>query len=383
MDLSYIYQSALALLEPLTTEETYSTIIKEAISLVNGKAGSIFLLEDGELKRVYASDPKLYHIKIRPNGNTYRVFKNQQPYILTHQDVSSIHPQFNKINIGSDLCVPLSYGKITRGVISILSDPGKIFSQQDLRILEFFAPLAALSIRNSQLYEQTQSALEQRDLFISMTTHELKNPLAAITLYTQLISKKINDGQLPDSKYLGNLNSSISRLTHLVNDLSQANQIKLGNLRLELSSCYLPDLVKQSVIEFRFRFPNHPISFRNRIKSEVNFECDQNRLSQAFSNILNNAAKFSQPGSPISVSMAKKNNWVMIRITDHGKGMSPKDLDRIFERFYKANNSTPGMGLGLFITKSIVDAHQGTITVKSKANRGTTFTLLFPNSNSG
>lgn len=382
MDLRHIYQSALELLGPLTTEETYSTIIKEAISLVSGKAGSIFLLEDGQLKRVYASDPQLYQIKIRPSGNTYRVFQSQQPYILTAKKIGSTHPQFKNMQIGSDLCVPLSYGKITRGVISVLSPLGKVFTQEDLRTLEFFAPLAALSIRNSQLFDQTQSALEQRDLFISMTTHELKNPLAAITLYTQLISKKINEKQFPDPKNLNNLSSSINRLTNLINDLSQANQIKMGNFHLDLSSCDLPDLVKQSVIEFRFRIPNHPITFRNQIKTRLPFECDQNRLAQAFSNILNNAAKFSQPGSPIRVRTYLENERINICFTDKGKGISPKDLEHVFDRFYKANNSAPGMGLGLYITKNIVDQHQGSITLKSKIDQGTSITISFPKPNS-
>lgn len=375
-----IYHSALDLFHSLTPEKAYEAIVKGAKKLIGAKHGSIFLVEDDELKRVYASSPLFNLIRPRKRGFTYRVYKKQQPYILIRGKFIKAHPELAKLNLGSDIGVPLIYNSKTLGVLTLFSDKKKTFTKKDLTLLQIFCKAASLAIKNTRQYETTQKSVNERDLFISIAAHELKTPLTTVSIYSQLLLRKDAETRYSDTQIKMKLSNEIRRLTNLVNELLQVNQIKSGSLQFTFKKCDLCSVVDTAVTSFENIHVNHPVYFKNKLKNNYCFVYgDHDKLFQVITNLLNNAAKFSPKYSPIDIVLKYENSNYILEVRDHGPGIPKKDLPRIFERFYKGDaRKKDGLGLGLYLVKNVIDRHEGKITVSSKIKKGTTFTITLP-----
>lgn len=375
-----IYSSLLKLFNQVTPETIYKTIINEAKKLIGAKYGSIFLVEDDELKRVYASSPVFNLVRPRKRGFTYRVYKKQMPYIITRKKSIELHPELIKLNLGSDIGVPLTHNNKTIGVLSLLSDKKKIFNENDLAILLIFSRGVSIAMKNMQLYTMTQKSVDERDLFISIAAHELKTPLTTVSIYSQLLLRKNSETRYSDTQIKMKLSGEIRRLTNLVNELLQVNQIKSGSLQFSFKKCDLCSVVEGAVNSFENIHVNHPVYFKNELKNKYCFVYgDYDKLFQVITNLLNNAAKFSTKYSPINIILKYENSKYILEVTDYGPGIPKKDLPRIFERFYKGHSKDKdGLGLGLYLVKNVIDRHEGKISVSSKLRKGTTFTITLP-----
>lgn len=378
--LEKIYKSALKFLVPLTPEETYKTIVHEAVKLTGARYGSILLEKEGALYRAYTSFPPLYNIVPRKKGVTYRVFRSNKPHIEKVKDIIPIHPIMGETRATVDLMMPLSYHEKPIGVLAILSKPKKTFTKNDIDTLKAFAPFATLAIQKSQAYAETKTALETRDLFIAMASHELKTPLTTINVYIQLMQKKINSGEKIETRWVETLLKEVKRLTKLVRELLQVDQIKIGKFQYEWNTIRMHEVIGEAIKNVHANFPNHSIDFTNNTKDGQDIvHGDFDKLVQAFINILNNSAKYSSKNSPIYVSMSSNDSHIALDVTDYGKGIAKEELPKIFERFYRGTGSQhEGMGLGLFLTKQIIDDHRGTITIDSELNKGTTIRISLP-----
>lgn len=169
-------------------------------------------------------------------------------------------------------------------------------------------------------------------------------------------------------------------LERLVSDLLDSSQIEAGNLEIEKVKCDLLKLVEDAVALHKSVSQVHRFNLI-RNKEVLKAECDGARISQVLNNILSNAIKYSPNGGSIEVSIAKKQNLAIISISDEGIGISPEDLPHIFEPFRRTKFtklSIPGVGLGLSVTKRIVEAHNGCLKVESTLGVGTTFTVELP-----
>ncbi len=375
-----IYNSALKLLHPLIPEKAYETIVEEAKKLVNAKDGTIFLLEKDGLKRVYASNHQIYKVNPRKRGLTFNVYKHDKPYFLTGEDLGRLHPEFKKMHFGSDIGVPLTYNDQTVGVLSVFSNKNQVFTDQDINLLRTFSPLASLAIRNMQLYSEAKKSLDERDLFISMAAHELKTPLTTAFIYSQLLLRKTTSTKYSDIQIKMKLSSEITRLTNLVNELLQVNQIKTGSLRFVFKKLDLCSVVEGAITAFENIYTDNPINFKNDLQNKYCFvNGDFDKLFQAVINLLNNAVKFSAQNSPIDILLTYEDSKYILCIQDYGPGINKKDLPKIFQRFYKgAGKQKDGLGLGLFLVKNVVDRHLGEISVSSKLKEGTTFYITLP-----
>lgn len=382
--LNTIYRTSLKFLTPLTLEQTYEVIIKEALRLVKADFGSIFLYEDDEFKRVYTNNPALYDIKVRKKGFTYRVFKERRPIILDYAKTKK-NPhlgQYAKYGIlyRNDLMVPLFYQGKSLGVLSMISARNKPFTQTDVEVLTLLVPSATLAIRKAQLYDQTQKALEARDSFISMAAHELRTPLTTINGYSQLLHTKLSKSNTPEARWIEELSWECRRLTLLVNELLEVERIKTGQLRYLWKECSLGDILKRALQDFNFTHPQYKVVVEDKVeKNKDKVIGDYDKLLQVIINLLDNAAKFSAPDKKITVSLKSKSACVILSVKDQGKGITKKDLPGVFDRFYRGTNqNTEGMGIGLFLAKSIINQHNGTINIKSKEGKGTTIEIKLP-----
>src|SRR3989344_2861390 len=217
--LDKIYKAALKFLVPLNLEETYALIVQEAIKLVKAQNGSIFLMEQGKLNRVYASDPLLYKIQVRNKGTTFNTFKTNKTNIIRVKLLEKVHPEFKRLGVKSIISIPLTNHGETIGVLSLQSTKSEYLTDQELDTLELFGSLASLAIRKTKLYDETKRALEARDLFISMAVYELRTPLTTISGYAQLLHSKLSGSVTPESRWVEELSWEAYRLTLLVNEL--------------------------------------------------------------------------------------------------------------------------------------------------------------------
>lgn len=376
-----IYKSSLKFLEPLDAEETLSTIVGEAVKLVEGDYGSILLMHNKELIRVYASNDIAYQTKIRRNGNTYTCFRTGKPVLDTIKKMQLAHPELRDAGIISTIFIPLTNKSKSIGVLTVNSKKNQEFSVYETHILQLFGSMASLAIRKTQLYDEIKKALEMRDMFISMASHELRTPITTISGYVQLLQSKMKNEGGVTKMWMDELGRELERLTLLVKELLEINRIKAGNLQYNFKESNITDIVNRAVRTVEFGHPGKKIILTNKLEDKDSVIGDYDKLLQVINNILENAAKYSGDADEIRMTLSKKNNQFRITVKDRGIGIPENELPDIFKGYVQGkNHNREGLGLGLFLTKSIIEKHLGHISIKSVENKGTTVEVLLPQS---
>ena len=236
---------------------------------------------------------------------------------------------------------------------------------------------------NLEEEQQRRRAAEQfRAELLSLASHELRAPLTSIRGYASTLVREYGRlGEATQKEFLEGIASEAERLNHLVSDLLDSSQIEEGRLRIERRA-----VTPQRLCEEAVRTASHPgMKHVLRVAIEPGLPevlADPNRIHQAVSNLIGNAVKFSPEGSEIVVGARRKNDHVEFYLADHGIGIPRGEQARLFTRFHRAANAhapdTPGAGLGLYVTKGIIEAHGGNIGVKSELGRGSTFWFTLP-----
>jgi two-component system, OmpR family, phosphate regulon sensor histidine kinase PhoR len=225
-------------------------------------------------------------------------------------------------------------------------------------------------------------ALRVKDDFVASVSHELRTPLTSIMGYLDLASEQ-ND-QLPDEvvHYLGVASRNADRLLLLVSDLLTAAQGDSAAMLLFPESTDLSALVRLGLDDVAHRAQLAGLALRSDIEPQLLVMVDQGRIEQVVENLLSNAMKYTRPGGTISLSLEREGSNVVLAVSDTGIGISAEDQERLFTKFFRANSATesaiPGIGLGLVISKTIIDAHGGTITLESREGVGTSVRVSLP-----
>jgi two-component system, OmpR family, phosphate regulon sensor histidine kinase PhoR len=229
----------------------------------------------------------------------------------------------------------------------------------------------------------SQKELEQlKDEFISIASHELKTPITTIKGFTEIMLKQAEkEKKATFSNYLSKMNYQIDRTTVLVNELLDVSRIQSGKLDLKKESINFSIFVKEIVDDLQQILPTHSIILQNDING-VMVSIDKYRLNQVISNLITNAVKYSPQSDNVLVNLTKKGDKVIFTIKDYGIGISKRDLDLIFDRFYQAKTqnrpSASGLGLGLYIATEIIKRHSGRIWAESSKGNGSTFSFEIP-----
>lgn len=379
--LEKIYKIGLKFLVPLTIEENYALIVKEAMQLVKADYGSILMEQKGELRRTYASIPSLYKIESRKRGYMRMVFKTRKPMILTQGEITKVNRSFKKIAARSVIILPLSYRNKSLGVLTLLSVKDNYFTSSHLSTLKLFGPIASLAIIKTISFDETKKALEDRDLFISMAAHEFRTPLTTINGYIQLLYSKLSGANTSEARWVEELSWETTRLIMLVNELLEVHHIKSGKFRYQFKECSLMEVANRAIRESRFTHTHHQVVLEDKLGNHSDkIIGDHDKLLQVVTNLIDNAAKFSPQNTDIILSLRFQSPYLILSIRDQGHGISKKDLPEIFESFYKGsrNVKASGMGLGLFIAKNIIKQHRGLISVRSKKDKGTKVEIKLP-----
>lgn len=373
------YESSLKLLGQLTLEQTYRIIVSEAAKLIGGSGGSVILSVKGVLKRVYATDPRIKDINPQRYGRTYSSYKNKEAITLKRKDIINVHPEFSDIKISSYILIPLINRGKSIGVLSIYKSEGDEFSEYEKTALENFSLMASIAIRKAQLYSELRRAVETRDLFLSLASHELKTPITTIYVYLQLIRRNLKKSKKFDPDWIETLLNEMVRLTKIVDELLELSRIRTGKLIYDFAEADIKEIMRRSLVNFNASH-KHAVKFKDKLlDKDKMLVADFDKIIEVLINILDNAAKHSSHHTPIEINLTSKENYISVEIKDSGSGISKDEIKRVFEGFFKTSDNTrPGMGLGLYLSKQIIDAHKGKIKIYSKKKSGTTVEVLLP-----
>jgi PAS domain S-box-containing protein len=311
-----------------------------------------------------------------------RVILNNLPlHLPEHQSL------LQTISLGTLLVYPITIHKGIIGyVVFMFEDPKKRIGDSELTLYEKVQKKVSLHFENAFLHHQAKKAIEVRDEFISVASHELKTPLTSLTLQIQMINRSLRDERTqlsPDQilKSVDFCNQQVYRLTHLLNQLLDLTQIQRGQIQLQRSPSDLGFLAKQVLISFEEEVRRKQISLSLTSDEAVMGNWDATRLTQVISNLVSNALKYGKNG-PVSVEVRKNSakQLAHILVRDNGAGIPKEMKDKVFERFERGNSrlSTSGFGLGLYISRQITEAHGGKLSFESEVDIGSTFTVTLP-----
>jgi signal transduction histidine kinase len=223
--------------------------------------------------------------------------------------------------------------------------------------------------------------LEQmRQEFISNVSHEIQSPLASISGFAKVLKQ---NQVTPEERmhYLDIIETESLRLANLSDNLLKLTSIESDHHPFEPATYRLDKQVRKIILSCEPQWVDKSLQL-DILLDKVEVMADEDLMSQVWINLINNSIKFTPSGGGLSIHLQKRGENAVVIIADTGIGISEEDQEHIFERFYKAdksrNRTLTGSGLGLSITKKIIDMHQGSIHLQSKLNEGTTFTVVMP-----
>jgi signal transduction histidine kinase len=324
-------------------------------------------------------------------GITGRLASERAPVRVDDLDrVEVFNPLLRQKGVRSLLGVPLLVEGRLVGVLHVGTLEPRQFTDDDEQLLQLVADRIALASENTRLYEQERSlrreaeaANRAKDVFLSILSHELRTPLTAIIGWVHMMRR----GMLKEKEFVRGFDviyKNSKMLKRLINDLLDMSAILTGKMRMERQSVELKSVVLEAVENLR------PHAAERDIHLEVSFgdwddsltvDGDSTRLMQTFSNLLHNAVKFSAAGGHVRVTGVANGDSAVVKVEDQGQGIAADFLPHVFERFRQADGADTrgGLGMGLALAKSFVEAHGGTIEAASEGEgRGSKFTVRLP-----
>ncbi len=243
--------------------------------------------------------------------------------------------------------------------------------------LDFNAMTAQL-----EAVEQKKRELDslQRDL-IAWVSHDLRTPLTSIRAILEALGDGVVDEPETVQRYLQTAQRDVRSLSHLIDDLFEISQMDAGGLKLDCQDNSLGDLISDTIESFSELARRQQVALSGSADPDVDpVWIDGQRIGQVLSNLVSNALRHTPTGGSVTICAQREGDMVAVRVCDSGEGISPEDLPRVFERFYRGdksrNRSTGGAGLGLAIARGIINAHGGRIWAESELAKGTCFTFV-------
>lgn len=350
--------------EFLETESVSSllTSVPAAVASITGATSTLFYLLDGD--RLYQAGSK-------------RVSEIELPHL--HQLAASLS---GVTQDGDELQIPIHSGVRPKGLLILR---GAVLSQVTA---EAIGGLISISIDRSQAVEsiaRNEAARESerlRTLIIDSITHELRTPLTSIKgAATALLDGHVKPEE--SQELLTIIDEESDRLNRLVSEAVEMAQLDAQQVQMHFAPVDIRTVIEATRKSYPLIEEQHEL--RINVPDGLRIRADPAMMEKVLSNLLENAAKYSKPGAPITISAEQSDHQVQLAIADQGAGIEPSEQTLIFERFYRGRaqtTGTSGTGMGLAISRAIVEAHGGSIGVTSQPGRGSVFTVTVPSANS-
>jgi signal transduction histidine kinase len=281
------------------------------------------------------------------------------------------------------MLVPLLAHREPFGALTFVSSqPERRLTEGDLSLAEEFGRRAAVAVENARLFHEAQQAVSLREEVLAVVSHDLKNPLGSISLSVQLLRRLLPEGEQGERmrKHTRTIEHSVERMDRLIRDLLDMASIHAGQVKLELGRYAADDLVREGLVLLEPLAIQKRIELRTRLcRERLWVTCDRDRVYQVLSNLVGNALKFTPEGGRVTVEVEPEGDFVRFSVKDTGPGLPPEALPHLFQPFWQARRTArQGTGLGLFISRGIVEAHGGGLEVDSQEGRGSTFSFTLP-----
>ncbi|HET7087754.1 MAG TPA: ATP-binding protein [Anaerolineae bacterium] len=407
-------------LSVLRLDDMLHELIRRVVASTGAAAGMILLLEGDRLvaRAAVGLDPEVVgHVETVGHGFAGRIAATGRSLIVADAQVDSLvdNPFIREAGIQTMLGVPLkatvpgdaSGAPRVLGVAHIDFKSVRTLEATEIARFEVMADRAARAIENAQLVERISAHAEElerrvaertRELeqalvrvreadrmksqLLSTVSHELRTPLASIKGYvTTLIDYRDRLRDATQEEFLHIVDEESDRLRELVENLLDMSRIEAGVLRIHPELTRLTPVVERALAALQPKLAGREVSI-DSLDDLPDVMIDSTRIQQVLSNLLDNAAKYSPPGTPIHISVSSDATRVTVGVHDRGAGIPPEHAGKIFDRFYRIENagirSAGGIGLGLAISRGLIEAHGGRMWVDSLAGRGSTFYFSIP-----
>jgi signal transduction histidine kinase/ActR/RegA family two-component response regulator len=264
------------------------------------------------------------------------------------------------------------------------------FAEETLDLLQNFAAQSALAIHNARLFREVekksaelQVVSQHKSEFLASMSHELRTPLNAVIGFSEvLLEKMFGDINERQEEYLRDIWSSGKHLLELLNEILDLSKVEAGKMELELSDFPVRATLEYAMSLVRERASLHNIALDLDVAADLDVvEADELRFKQVVLNLLTNAVKFTPPGGSVRVLATRQGDDLIVAVTDTGVGVPPEDRDRIFESFQQGGRGAPkeeGTGLGLTLSRRIVELLNGRLWLTSEVGLGSTFAFSIP-----
>ncbi len=385
---------AQALGSSLELEEAFGSFIRELDGLVPFDRVAIMLLEEGRVRVMATAGLKHDEVlrpgeKLPPGALVDEVVHEGQT--VYRRDMSDHrYPEevtLTAIGLRSRVAAPLLLGTTPIGMVSILRSEADAFDEDEVELAALLGRLLASSVQNMRAYESERATVAElrrlsalRADFVSLVSHELRSPMAAVIGAARTLEERwreLNADQR--AAFLALIADETNRLATLIGDVLDTSRIEAGTFSYRFTEVDVAELVQATVAGFALHQDEvSVIAHAEGVLPSV--RGDRERLRQVLRNLLENAVKYSPAGEAVDVRTRAEDGRVFVTVEDSGPGIPAEQHGLIFERFGRANVGLgkPGTGLGLFIARSIAEAHGGALSVVSAPGKGAVFTLELP-----
>lgn len=378
--LKTINNAALQFLAASHPEDVYHAAISGAQKISQSEYGSIFFHQNNKFQRIYSNVPKNKQGFPSTRGYSFYALKTGKAYIHTKHSLQQLHPELYNNGLKEIIIIPLRHQNTNVGILALQSYKRRHLQKYKLETLQFLATMASLGIHKTQENATLRESVANRDLFMSIASHELKTPITTISMYVQLVRNHVAKNILPHKNWVDVLHTETEQLTQLINELLTKEKFSLYDMDYSFKKINLQDVIQDTLEKYQTTHPQRIFTFIDKTKkgNAKVINADYNKLQQVIINILNNAVKFSPSTSPITVALEATKTHISFAIVDQGHGIAKNIKKNLFDKFFKGDPRKDGMGLGLYVAKTIIDKHHGKIRIKSAIPKGTTVQVYLP-----
>jgi signal transduction histidine kinase len=386
---------ARALSSSLELDEAFDAFIREVRGLVPFDRIAIVLRDNGNAQVMAVAGAG--QNEIFPPGTARPIEGSLLEEILRlrepvyRQDIQSAEypeeQEFLDLGLRCRLATPLLTGTHAIGMLSLVRREPDAFSRQEMELVALLGRLVASAVQNIRAYEAERKTVEElrrlsalRADFVSLVSHELRTPMASVIGSARTLQQRWRELS-PEQResFLELIAGETNRLATLVGDVLDTSRIEAGTFSFRFGDIDVGELVRDSVATAELA--SDEVAVRAEVRDPLpRVRGDADRLRQVLMNLIDNAIKYSPAGDAIEVRAYADDGHVRVDVSDNGPGVAGEDQRLIFEKFGRvtSGNARPGTGLGLFIARSIAEAHGGTLDVHSVPQHGATFTLALP-----
>jgi signal transduction histidine kinase len=407
-ELEGLRQVGEAVSSSLDLHEVLSTIVTHAVQLSRMEGGSIFEFvddaEEFEIRTAFGTSEALLAALRATRIGLHDTLVGRAALTRTPvavADIGEVPPdahltQLARAGWRSMLAVPLMREDRILGALVVRRRTPGAFPQATVELVETFASQSALAIQNARLFQELALKTQELEVasghkseFLASMSHELRTPLNAVIGFSDvLLDRLYGDLNAKQEEYLEDIRGSGRHLLDLINDILDLSKVEAGKMQLELARTSLREALEDAVAMVSERASRQGLSLGLAVEGGVDVVvADPLRIKQVILNLLTNAVKFTPSGGSIEASAARVADEIHVAVKDSGIGIAESDYARIFEGFQQGRRdvaaSTEGTGLGLALSKRIVELHGGRLWVESRTGHGSTFTFSLPDAGPG